>query len=140
SSIVSKPSVADCTSLPPASIRRAAVLASVKKRSISSTTNFTSFIFNLLSDIRLEIRDQPFEIGEGIRLLAVAIVPVIAFSGFIVVAYDPLARAAIEQRVLQPVRPFRRGFRKKPDTYLDNRAARQQKFAILDKRCFLKHM
>src|SRR5690606_34045576 len=70
--------------------------------------------------------------GESLRLFALAIMSMVSLAGFVVVAHDTLTGTAVEQGILQAMRPFFRRLRQPPDLDLHDCAALQKQLAVLD--------
>src|SRR5690606_4556500 len=70
--------------------------------------------------------------GESLRLFALAIMSMVSLAGFVVVAHDTLTGTAVEQGILQAMRPFFRRLRQPPDLDLHDCAALQKQLAVLN--------
>ncbi len=88
------------------------------------------------SDVILEIGDKLFQRTEGRCLLNWSYVTMVAFSSFIVIANDPLSVLSIEQRILQPMQPFRIGRRQPPDGHLQDGAVSKSLLEINFEKSF----
>lgn len=88
----------------------------------------------MLTHIGQEVRQQLAEGGEPIGFLLVAVVPVIAFAGLVVVADQPLSAVAVEQGILEQVRGARNGGGDLPKLQLQNRAVIIAALAMEDQR------